>query len=424
MIKIPAIELIPIDELKSDGQNPNRMTKQQHKRLKTSMQKYGFIVPIITNKDLVFADGEQRWIIAKELGMTQVPVIRLPVEDVDRRLLRQVLNKLRGEHDLIADAQEFEKIIAAGSEDDLKYLLDLSDNQLERYLNEIRELKDESYEIPEIEKIVTNIKRGDIYKLGRHYLMCGDATNREDVDILMNGKRPYCVFTDPPYGVGFGKHHMKESLFNKKQNRIKSGFRNWGKIEGDQSLETYLKAIDIIAAIASTKSIYLCAPSRHLHVIHAHLSKLGIYCATPIVWIKEHWVMSWERYHAQHEHIIFCGDGAHPTGKKSIWHGKTNETTVWQINRDNMNKDAKHPTQKPVELVTRAILNSSRPNDIVADFFGGSGTTLIACEQNNRVCYIMEIDPRYCQVTINRWEKYTGQKANKSEQSQNEGGLQ
>jgi len=200
-VKIPERELVNLSELKTDSENPNRMTPQQHARLMTSIQKYGFIVPIITNKDLLIADGEQRWTVAKSLNMSEVPVIRLPVADVDRRLLRQVLNKLRGEHDLTADALEFEKIIEAGRTDDLKHLLDLSDNGLEKYLREIREVKEEDFDVPEIDKIQTDIQRGDIIVLGNHRLMCGDSTNKQDVEQLMNGKKADMVFTDPPYNV-------------------------------------------------------------------------------------------------------------------------------------------------------------------------------------------------------------------------------
>jgi ParB-like chromosome segregation protein Spo0J len=135
-ISIPTAELVAVTELKVDSQNPNKMTKEQHERLSTSIKKWGFIVPIITNKDLLIADGEQRMTVAKSLGMDQVSVIRLPVEDVDRRLLRQVLNKLRGEHDRELDASEFQTIIDLGREDDLKYLLNLSDDKLDGYLKE------------------------------------------------------------------------------------------------------------------------------------------------------------------------------------------------------------------------------------------------------------------------------------------------
>jgi len=136
-VEIPLVELIDIASLKTDGQNPNKMSVKQHKALRESILRYGFIIPIITNKDLLIADGEQRLQEAKALGMKQVQVIRLPIEDVDRRLLRQVLNKLKGEHEPKADAEEFQRIIDAGREEDLKRLLMLSDQSLERSLKRL-----------------------------------------------------------------------------------------------------------------------------------------------------------------------------------------------------------------------------------------------------------------------------------------------
>jgi ParB-like chromosome segregation protein Spo0J len=138
-VQIPPVELVDVDTLKVDNQNPNCMSAKQHKALRDSIQKYGFIIPIVTNKDLLIADGEQRLIEAKALGMKQVQVVRLPVEDVDRRLLRQVLNKLRGEHDPRLDAEEFRRIIDAGHEDDLKRLLVLSDQSVRTALKCLEE---------------------------------------------------------------------------------------------------------------------------------------------------------------------------------------------------------------------------------------------------------------------------------------------
>jgi ParB-like chromosome segregation protein Spo0J len=135
-ISIPNAELVATSELTVDGKNPNKMTMEQHDRLASSIKKWGFIMPIITNQNLLIADGEQRWTVAKSLGMAQVSVIKLPVEDVDRRLLRQVLNKLRGDHDRELDALEFQTIIDLGKEDDLKYLLALSDDKLDGYLKD------------------------------------------------------------------------------------------------------------------------------------------------------------------------------------------------------------------------------------------------------------------------------------------------
>ena len=138
-VQIPTVELVDVARLKTDGQNPNKMSEKQHKALRESIVKYGFIVPVITNKDLLIADGEQRWLEAKALGMKQVQVIKLPVEDVDRRLLRQVLNKLKGEHEPKADAEEFQRIINAGREEDLKRLLMLSDQTLDRSLKRLQD---------------------------------------------------------------------------------------------------------------------------------------------------------------------------------------------------------------------------------------------------------------------------------------------
>jgi len=138
-IQIPPVELVDIASLKTDGQNPNKMSEKQHKALRESILRYGFIVPIITNKDLLIADGEQRWQEAKALGMKQVQIVRLPVEDVDRRLLRQVLNKLKGEHEPRADAEEFKRIIDAGREEDLKRLLTLSDQSINRSLKRLQD---------------------------------------------------------------------------------------------------------------------------------------------------------------------------------------------------------------------------------------------------------------------------------------------
>jgi ParB-like chromosome segregation protein Spo0J len=135
-ILVPEPEVVTTSALKVDGKNPNKMSREQHDRLKASIKKFGFIVPIITNKDLLIADGEQRWIIAKELAMPNVLIIRLPMEEVDRHLIRQVLNKLKGTHDRELDAEEFETIIELGKEEDLKYLLDLSDDKLDGYLKE------------------------------------------------------------------------------------------------------------------------------------------------------------------------------------------------------------------------------------------------------------------------------------------------
>lgn len=197
-IKTPSPELLPITSLTTDKTNPNRMSDSQLERLKTSIEKFGFIVPIITNKDLLVADGEQRLTVAQKLHMWKVPVVRLDVEDVDRRLLRQVLNKLRGEHELVADALEFERIIEAGREDDLKRLLDLSDSQLERYLQEVHEPKQVPPPKP-LEEVETDIQIGDRFNLGDSQLICGDCM--EAMRTLAPNTVDFAMFSPPYWGL-------------------------------------------------------------------------------------------------------------------------------------------------------------------------------------------------------------------------------
>jgi len=385
--------------LKVDGDNPNTMTDKQHARLKTSIEKYGFIIPIITNKDLLIADGEQRLTVAQSLQMKTVPVIRLPVEDVDRRLLRQVLNKLRGEHELLADAQEFQKIIEAGRTDDLKHLLDLSDNGLEKYLREIREVKDEDYEVPEIDKIQTDIKRGDIIQLGNHRLMCGDSTAKQDVEQLMNGKLANMFFSDPPYGVDYAS---KNEWLNEmdKGNHIQTAYANDSIKNYPQFLRKWLSYIPL----ENYNTIYIWSGNYQLFELLLASHENGIDFRTILIWVKNNHVLSRCDYQPKHELCCYGWKGKHK------YYGGM-KTTILNYDKPVTNK--LHPTMKPIEMLSYIIPDGCQKGDIVLDYFGGSGSTLIACEQTGRTCYMMEIDPRYCQVIIDRWEAYTGQKAEK-----------
>jgi len=377
MIQIPESHLVNVDKLRVDGQNPNRMSDGQLKRLQSSIERFGFIVPVITNKDYLVADGEQRLTAARKLGMKQVSVVALPVKDVDRRLLRQVLNKLRGEHELVADALEFERIIEAGHEDTLKQLLDLSDSQLERYLAEIHEPNSEDYEIPEIDKIKTDIKRGDIYKLGTHRLMCGDATIKADVSKLMNGTKADMVFTDPPYGA---KSVQRSGVLKKK----------YIPIQNDDMPFNPFHLLKLAPKIILFGGNYFAT----------QLPLSSGWC----VWDKkaEH-----AKRHDQGDcELIWTNLKRPPRIYRNAWVG-------WFKEGESNKTPRLHPAQKPIKLLSYILKDTSNNPDIILDPYGGSGSTLIACEQTGRKCCMMEIDPRYCQVIVNRWEQYTGQKASK-----------
>jgi DNA modification methylase len=381
-ITIPQAENINVSELKTDQQNPNKMSKEQHERLATSIKKWGFIVPIITNKDLLIADGEQRWTVAKSLGMTQVSVIRLPVEDVDRRLLRQVLNKLRGEHELLLDAEEFDKIIELGRKDDLKYLLDLTDKDLEKYLKELHPTEEDNYQIPTLETVITTIIAGDIIQLGKHRLMCGDSTDKGQILTLTEYSHPDLLLTDPPYA-------------------------NF-KVVDDEGFVTGKPTSKNLAD--KTKYIPFV---NEANFTSEQLKPLLDLCSRTVVWGGNYFELeptnSWLIWDKR------AGVGGYGSDCEMAWSNLGCKARIYSFTWQGMIRSGEkeqrvHPTQKPPQL-SNWILNELCPDSkTILDLFGGSGSTLIACEQTGRVCYMMEIDPRYCEIIAARWEKYTGQK--------------
>jgi site-specific DNA-methyltransferase (adenine-specific) len=391
-IHIPEPTRVPIDDVTVDGQNPNIMSQRQHDSLANSITRFGFIVPIITNKDLLIADGEQRWRVAKSLGMTHVPVIRLDVKDVDRRLLRQVLNKLKGEHREDLDAQEFLKIVEAGERESLQRLIDLKDAELQRHLDLLLEPKPEDYPLPEIDKIETPIQRGDIYQLGSHRLMCGDATSKNDVEALMNGEHADMVFTDPPYGINVVSRATiggsKPATFGKIGDANLTAATVYPKIIGDD------EPFDPQHLLGLAPKLAIFGGNYFAHKLPPSAGWL--------VWDKEGG-QEWRDTFADCE---------------LIWTNRTKHAQIYRCTWKGMVKEGEsgkrlHPTQKPIKLLSEIIQDFTTNPNIILDPYGGSGSTLIACEATGRRCHMMEIDPRYCQVIINRWEAYAGKEAQK-----------
>jgi DNA modification methylase len=485
-ILIPEPETVSIDQLKVDGQNPNKMTDRQLKSLAESIQRFGFIVPIITNKDLLIADGEQRWIIAKSLGMKQVSVIRLPVEDVDRRLLRQVLNKLRGEHELLADAYEFERIIQAGHEEDLKQLLDLSDAQLEHYLAEIRE----PIEIPPpqpLEEIKTDIQQGDKFLLGNSELICGDCI--EAMDMLSKDSVDFVMFSPPYWGLrDYGvegqigaEPHPTEYINNIQKicQKIKDILKKTGSLYiviGDSyagsgvTLPEHKRTVrsieerNIVSGFMPKEKPQwtrirsnwiqpkqkLMIPSR----VAIALQDDGWLLRNEIVWAKgnpepesveDRFSQSWESiffFTRERDYYFFLEavlepleEGTYerikhyinPTKDQAYGSVKINSKKryaaqvtsgkiqgrhprdVWNLPR--MSHSLPHPAIYPEHLCVIPILASCPPEGIVLDPMAGAGTTLLVAEKLGRRFIGIDINPKYCQVIIDRWEAYTKQKS-------------
>ena len=276
-----------------------------------------------------------------------------------------------------------------------KYLLDLSDNGLENYLREIHPAEKEEFTISEIDTIKTDIQKGDIIQLGKHRLFCGDSTG-EDVKSLMDGKKADMTFTDPPYAAFGSSTGLSKRIVDTKM--IAPFIR--------LSLQNIRQNTKVIG------HVYIFMDWKTYPCFHEENKFVGMAPKNLIVWHKPNSRLG-ANYTNSHELIYFLTNMADRTtlsgdsAKEFVFHGETN---VWVLNNEQSNL-REHFAQKPLALAIRAIKNSSKNDDIILDLFGGSGSTLIACEQTGRKCYMMEIDPQYCQVIVDRWEKYTGQKA-------------
>jgi len=247
-----------------------------------------------------------------------------------------------------------------------------------------KEAVEDGYEVPDGGSD-TDIIIGDVFEIGRHRLQCGDSTNREDVQKLMNKQKADMIFTDPPYGVDY-----------------EGGSKKWEKLKGDtKGFEKFYRSIgDMLDFIKGEASIYVCFAGMKSDIVFTALKESGVNLKNMIIWAKNNaqFGMLGANYHQKHEPILFgC------KGNKYHWHGPKNEVTVWEIKR--ANKNEYHSTQKPIELVARAINNSSKQDDIILDLYGGGGSTMVASHQINRICYMQEFNPKYCQVIVDRMRK-------------------
>lgn len=260
---------------------------------------------------------------------------------------------------------------------------------------EVEVIEDEVPEVPTEPKA----KLGDIYQLGNHRLMCGDSTSIDDVEKLMDGNKADMVFTDPPYLMGFtgNVHGDGTKSFNSKHGAIKND--KMSRQDGDNFI---LKIFENIQRF-NKGAYYVCFYRLGLDYIFRALDKLDNQYKALIIWNKGNHTLSNSDYMSKYEPIVYGWFDSH------LFYGDRRNFDIWDIQRTQ--KNDLHPTMKPIALCSKAIENSSKKEDIVLDLFGGSGSTLIACEQLNRHAYLMELDPHYVDVIIARWEKFTGQKA-------------
>lgn len=392
------VEQIPIDQLKPNPENP-RLNDEAVDAVARSIQAFGFNNPIVTDADLNIAAGHARLKAAKKLGLTEVPVIRVPglvgskfigfsIADNKTAEIAQwdpdLLNKLVSELNLEIDF-------------DLNSL-GFDDEELTKLLDWPCEDDDQLAEVAPPLPMDPISRPGDLWMLGDHRLLCGDATKKEHLERLVDGNAIDCLFTDPPYGVSYQSRGRKRE--------------EWGAIKNDDldaaSLEQFLRTVfQNVAKVCregATAYIFHGISMAGIRVAfeHAFLAA-GFRLSSTIVWIKPAASMGWSDYREQHEAMLYgwIGDGHRRIKDRT-------QTTVWRIDRE---YDYQHPTQKPVALISRALRNSTIRTDNILDPFVGSGSTLIACEQLGRRCFAMEIEPKYCDVVVQRWETYAGKKA-------------
>ena len=397
----PKIETRLVADLIPYAANSRTHSDAQVAQIAASIKEFGWTNPILVAGDDTIIAGHGRLLAARKLALVEVPVIVL-----DHLSKSQQRALVIADNQLALNAGWNMDMLKAEIED-----LQLDDFDLsilgfdDKFLDGLLEpeptagLTDEDAvpEVPETPKTVL----GDVWVLGNHRLMCGDSTSVTAFDQLMDGTKADMIFTDPPYGMSYGGGRAAGST--KKGALVKAhGMIINDDLQGNDLIALVRDAIATSSALMKEGgALYACFTWRTYAEFEAGLESCGHKVKACIVWDKKSIGLGNSNYRPQHEFIFYCG---------GQWYGDKSESDVWHMSRGATGKYV-HPTQKPVELVERALSNSSKAGDVVIDCFGGSGSTLIACEKNNRHSRLMELDPKYCDVIVNRWQDFTGKQA-------------
>ena len=359
-----------------------------YEKLKRSIEQFGYVEPVIWNeKTGRVVGGHQRLKVLTDMGITEVDVVVVDMDTEKEKALNIALNKISGEWDteklalVIADLQgtDFDVSLTGFDPEELEDL----------FRDDVKSgVKEDDFDVEAELKKPTFSKAGDLWMLGEHRLFCGDSTKPETFDLLMNGKKANLVVTDPPYNVDY-----KGSA---------------GKIKNDSmaedQFEQFLLAAyqQMEAAMADDASIYVFHSDSHGLAFRKAFEEAGFYLSGCCIWKKQSLVLGRSPYQWQHEPVLF---GWKKKGKHQ-WYTGRKESTIWEFDKPKKNKD--HPTMKPIALVSYPIMNSTMTGCLVLDPFGGSGSTLIACEQTGRVCYTVELDEKFCDVIVRRYIEQVG----------------
>jgi len=367
-------------------------------QIAASIAEFGWTSPILAGSDGIIIAGHARLLAARKLGMTEVPVIVLDhLSEAQRRALVLADNKLALNAGWDAEMLRIELQDLAECGFDLD-VVGFTDEELEEILADPEGtnegLTDEDA-VPEVPETAATVP-GDVWILGEHRLLCGDATVLADVEKVLAGGLADMVFTDPPYNVNYGAT-MKDKLRGKaraiKNDNLGDGFENF-----------LAEACGNILAVTKG-AIYVCMSSSELHTLQKAFREAGGHWSTFIIWAKNTFTMGRADYQRQYEPMLY----GWKEGSSHFWCGARDQGDVWFVKKPVVND--LHPTMKPVELVERAIRNSSKSRDTILDPFGGSGSTLIACEKAGRQARLIELEPKYCDVAAQRWQSFSGKQA-------------
>ena len=391
---------LSIDDLIPYIRNP-RKNDEAATKVAASIKEFGFKQPIVVDKNMIIVAGHTRLLAAQKLGLKKVPVI------IADDLTESQIKAYRIADNRVAEEAEWDYDLLKLEINDLVDLdFDLietgfSQDELDNILNEKTDGLTDPDEVPEAPEEPTT-KLGDIYILGNHRLMCGDSTSIDAVETLMDGQKADMVFTDPPYGMSYGGG--RAAVSTSKGAKLKAHGMIIGDDKTGSNLITLIRdaLVSVVTLCKTGASKYICFPWRTYSEFESALNECGLIPTACIVWDKKSIGLGQANYRPQHEFIFYI--------KGDTWHGDKAQSDVWYLSRGATSKYV-HPTQKPVELIEKAVNNSSKGGDNVVDVFGGSGSTLIACEKSGRNAYLMELDPKYCDVIVKRWENFTGKKA-------------
>ena len=378
---------IKLSDLKPYERNP-RNNKEAVDYVANSIREFGFKNPIIVDKNNVIVAGHTRYLACKKLGIKEVPcVIADDLTDEQIKAFRLADNK-------VAEIATWDLDLLDEELNDL-FNFDMSDFGFDVGLEELEEAQEDEFDIDELPE-EPKAKLGDIYQLGNHRLMCGDSTDEKDVNKLVGEATIDLLITDPPYNVDYtGKTEDALKIEN-------------DKMENDAFHEFLVNAFTNAYNVIKGGGCFYCwYASKEVVNFHTSIEESGFTVKQELIWNKNSMVMGRQDYQWKHEPCLYGWKETDP----HVWCGDRKQTTVIDWNRPT--KSDLHPTMKPIGLFDYQIRNSTKQGENVLDLFGGSGTTIMACEQNDRHAYVMEYDPKYVDVIISRWEQYTGKKARK-----------